>query len=226
MKKTAPYIYPVLQVGGIFDCVWRAMGMTPFSRHFAKKTRLYTELVKFYAGICKHNVEGVIDAIQSLGRPTCIRVLNLLDDVAFKGRSMISPARWKEDYLPYYKEINKLISDAGLISQVHTDGDVTELVPFFQEAGFRGLQGWEGGVNPSYINDHFPNFVVIGFADVGDILPFGTPQQVDQHVKSLMDALKENRHFIIGPSTVIYERIPLQNVTSFIQAVHKYGKYA
>ena len=68
-------------------------------------------------------------------------------------------------------------------------------------------------------------FVVIGFGDVSDVLPFGTTQQIEIHVKTLMDALKENRHFIIGPSTVIYRTIPLQNVTTFLRAVHHYGKY-
>ena len=45
------------------------------------------------------------------------------------------------------------------------------------------------------------------------------------HVKELMDALKENRHFIIGPSTVIYEGIPYRNVEYFIEASRYFGKY-
>ncbi len=218
-------IYPILQVEGIFDRVWRAMGMNQFSIHFRKKTKLYRELVKLYGDLMMKNVEGMINAIHSLGKSCKLKVINLLDDVAFKGRSMIPPTRWKEDYLPLYKKVTSMISDAGLIPQVHTDGDVTELVPYFQEAGFLGLQGWEGGADPVYINEHFPDFVVIGFGDISDVLPFGTTDDVENHVKNLMDALKENRHFIIGPSSVLYKGIPLENVTSFIRAAHKYGKY-
>ena len=118
-----------------------------------------------------------------------------------------------------------MISDAGFIPQVHTDGDVTQLVPYFQEAGFLGLQGGEGGADPVYITEHFPDFVVIGFGDISDVIPFGSTTDVENHVKELMDALKENRHFIIGPSTVIYKGIPLQNVTAFIRAVHKFVRY-
>ncbi|TFG19261.1 MAG: hypothetical protein EU530_06680 [Promethearchaeota archaeon] len=223
--KISDVIYPILQVEGIFDRVWRAMGMKQFSIHFRKKTKLYRELVQFYVDIMMHNVQGMIDALHSLGKDCKIKVINLLDDVAFKGRPMISPTRWEEDYLPHYKKVTSIISDAGFIPQVHTDGDVTQLVPLFQEAGFLGLQGWEGGADPVYINEHFPNFVVVGFGDISDVLPFGTTTEVENHVKNLMDALKQNRHFIIAPSSVLYKGIPLENVTAFIRATHKFGKY-
>ena len=219
-EKFAPIIFCVLQVAGIFDRVWQAMGMTTFSRHFRKRTKLYRELIKFYAEILRTDIEGLIEATDGRGK-----LINILDDVAFKGKPMISPERWAQDFLPVYKEINSIISDAGMIPQKHSDGDVTKLIPSLQKAGFLGLQGWEGGADPFYINDNFPDFVVIGFGDVSDILPFGTLEQVDAHVKQLMDALKENRHFILAPSTVIFKEIPLENVRAFMNAAKKYGKY-
>ncbi len=219
-EKMAPSIFPVLMVDGIFDRVWKAMGMANFSRNFRKKTKLYRELIKFYAEITKINIEGLIEATG--GRS---KILNILDDVAFKGRLMISPERWNQDFLPCYKKLNSMISDAGLIPQTHSDGDITELIPSLQKAGFRGLQGWEGECDPFYINDNFPDFVVIGFGDVSDVLPFGNPELVDSHVKNLMDAFKENRHFILGPSTVIFKEIPLENIKTFMNAAKKYGGY-
>ena len=106
---------------------------------------------------------------------------------------------------------------------IHSGWDI--LIPSIIKAGFRGLQGWEGGCDPFYINDHFPDFVVIGFGDVSQILPFGTAEQIDVHVRELMNALKENRHYVLGPSTVIFKEIPLENVKIFMAAAKKYGKY-
>lgn len=219
-EKFASTIFCVLQVEGIFDRAWQAMGMTLFSRHFRKRTKLYRELIKFYAEILRINIEGLIEATGGSGK-----LINILDDVAFKGQPMISPERWDQDFLPAYKEINSIISDARMIPQKHSDGDVTKLIPSFQKAGFLGLQGWEGGADPFFINDKFPEFVVIGFGDVSEILPFGTHEQVYGHVRQLMDALKENRHFVLGPSTVIFKEIPLENVRAFMNAAKKYGKY-
>lgn len=219
-EKLSSYIFPMPTIDGIFDPVWKSMGMIDFSINFRKNTKLYKQLIKFRSEIVQWSVEGLIEATAGEAK-----IVTFLDDVAFKGRPMISPERWQQDFLPSFKEINSMISDAGLISQIHTDGDVTQLIPAFQKAGFQSLQGWEGGCDPYYISDKFPDFVVVGFGDVSDILPFGTTDQVEAHVKDLMNALKDNRHFIIGPSTVIYKGIPIENVREFMQSIKKYGDY-
>ncbi len=219
-EKLAPSIFPILIVDGVFDRVWRSMGMSLFSRNFRKNTKLYKRLIKFYAELAKLNIEGLINATGDKGK-----VITLLDDVAFKGRTMLSKERWNQDFLPCYKEILSMILDANLIPIIHTDGNPTELISSFQSAGFKGLQGWEGGADPQYINDHFPEFVIIGFGDVSHVLPFGDQDQVENHVKKLINILKDNRYFIIGPSTVIFQKIPLKNVMTFINTVKKYGVY-
>ena len=110
---------------------------------------------------------------------------------------MISKDRWNQDFLSYYTNIISKIKDANLIAQIHTDGDPTELIPSFQKAGFKGLQGWEGGADPEYINDKFPTFVIIGFGDVSYTLPFGDQKQVKNHVKELINIFKEGVENIV-----------------------------
>ena len=109
-EKLAPFIFPVLIVDGIFDRVWRSMGMTIFSRNFRKRTKLYQKLIRFYAELAKLNIEGLIESTGERGK-----VITLLDDVAFKGRSMISKDRWNQDFLHYYKEITSIISDSNMM---------------------------------------------------------------------------------------------------------------
>jgi len=218
--KISPYIFPVLIVDGIFDRVWRSMGIVSFSRNFKKNTKLFRELIKFYTNLVQINIEGLINATGGKGK-----IVNILDDVAYKEHPMISPQRWEKDFLPHYKKLTSIISDAGMIPQIHTDGDVTELISSFKKAGFQGLQGFEGGCNPYYINEHHPDFVIVGFGDVSYALPYGSSNEIELHVKELFDALKENKHFIIGPSTVIFKEIPLENVRTFVNAAIKYGKY-
>jgi uroporphyrinogen-III decarboxylase len=99
------------------------------------------------------------------------------------------------------------------------------MVPILKRIGFSGIQGWEGGADPFFMNENHPDFVIIGFGDISQVIPFGSKEEIFNHVKELMDALKENRHFIIGPSTVIYEGIPFENVEYFIGASKRYGKY-
>ncbi|MFX0102247.1 MAG: uroporphyrinogen decarboxylase family protein, partial [Candidatus Hodarchaeota archaeon] len=213
-------IFPTPTLDGIFDKAWRAMGFPKFARNHRKNTTLYKEIIKMYAFNVKTNVEKIIEATGD----RC-RIIIIKDDFAFKGRPMISPERWMQDIGKYYKDITKMIKDAGMYVVNHTDGDVTELVPKLIEAGFQGVQGWEGGCDPYVIADKFPDFVVIGFGDVGDVLPFGTDEEIKEHVKFLMDALKEGRHYVFGPSTVIFGKHPIKNIRLFIKYGKELGKY-
>ncbi len=219
-EKISPYIFPVLAFGGIFDTLWQSMGFNNFAYHYHKNTKLYQEVIKYFAELTRIRIEAVIEVTGSLAG-----IININDDIAFKGRPMISPQRWEQDIGKYYKEICSIVRDAGMKTSLHSDGDVTMMIPALKKVGFSGLQGWEGGADPRIINDKYPDFVVNGFGDISHIIPYGSKEDIFSHVKDLMDALKENRHFILGPSTVIYEGIPFENVESFIEASHRYGKY-
>ncbi|MEX2755754.1 MAG: uroporphyrinogen decarboxylase family protein, partial [Candidatus Sigynarchaeota archaeon] len=143
---------------------------------------------------------------------------------AFKGNPIFSPERWAKDLLAYYKEICGMIHDAGMHAIMHSDGDVTTLVPYLKQAGFEGLQGWEGGASPAIIKQRYPDFVTIGWGDVGNI-PFWSKDEIERHVKGILDELKDNRHLVIGPSTVIFEKMPIENIRHFMSSVMKYGFY-
>jgi hypothetical protein len=213
-------IFTVPSVEGLFDTIWMAMGFKTFAKEFRKRSKLYLEMIKGYFEISIGNAQGIIDAVGSRPGIICVK-----DDLAFKGRPMISPERWEQDFLPYYKQTAKLVHDAGMYFMLHSDGDVTDLVPSFIKAGFDGLQGWEGGADPKKVKEKFPEFVVIGFGDVSEVLPFGTPQKIEDHVKFLMDVLKPGGHYIFGPSTVIVKEMPFENVKIFMEAAKKYGNY-
>ena len=218
--KISPYIFPVIAVGGIFDTLWQSMGFKSFSYHHRKNSKLYRELIKYFAELTLIRVQSIIDATRSRAG-----VINILDDIAFKGRSMISPERWEQDIGKYYKEICSIIIDAGMKTQLHSDGEITDMVPILKRIGFNGVQGWEGGADPFIVNENHPDFVIIGFGDISQVIPFGSKEDIFNHVKELMKVLKEDRHFIIGPSTVIYEGIPYENVEYFVEASRHYGKY-
>ena len=218
-EKVSPLIFPVPKISGIFDTTWQAMGFNTFAKEYRKNSKFYKDIIKFYANITKINVEKVVEAT---GNRACI--ITILDDVAFKGHPMISPERWTQDIGPYYKEITSIIRDAGMHVICHTDGDVTDLVSQFIESGFQGVQGWEGGANPVVIAEKYPDFVTIGWGDVGNI-PFWNDDEIEHHALNILDALKESRHLVMGPSTVIFEKMPLDNIKHFIDCIKKHGVY-
>ena len=218
-EKISRFIFPVPKIGGIFDTAWQAMGFNTFAKEYRKNSNFYKDIIRFYADITRINVEKVVEATG--GRAN---IITILDDVAFKGHPMISPERWAQDIGPYYKEITNIIHDARMHVICHSDGDVTDLVPNFMECGFQGVQGWEGGANPAVIAEKFPDFVTIGWGDVGNI-PFWNDDEIERHALDILGALKENRHLVMGPSTVIFEKMPIGNIKHFINCIKQHGVY-
>lgn len=219
-ESFAKRIFLVPKTGGIFSRVLLAMGYKAFSEHYHKNTRFYRDIIKFRAELLEIEVEYLV-----AGGGKQAGAMFIADDIAYKGRPMIPPGRYLSDFGPHYKKILGIARDAGIIPLLHTDGDVTDMIPAFQQVGFRGVQGWEGGCDPRVINDRFSGFVIIGFGDMNEVLPFGSESQIHAHVKDLMAVLKENRHFAIGPSSVVNATMPIENVRTFVQHARALGQY-
>nr|MDO8088778.1 hypothetical protein [Candidatus Sigynarchaeum springense] len=219
-ESVASRIFLVPKTGGIFSRVLLAMGYKEFAVHYRKNSRFYREMIRFRADLLRMEIEYLV-----AGGGKKAGALFIADDIAYKGRPMIPPERFISDFGKHYKEILGIARDAGIIPLLHTDGDVTDMVPAFQEVGFRGVQGWEGGCDARVINERFADFAVIGFGDMNEVLPFGTGARIEAHVKDLMDALKANRHFAIGPSSVVNATMPIGNVRAFVRHARILGRY-
>ncbi|MEX2684461.1 MAG: uroporphyrinogen decarboxylase family protein [Candidatus Sigynarchaeota archaeon] len=219
-ESLASRIFLVPKTGGIFSRVLLAIGYKEFAVNYRKNTRFYHEMIKFRADLLRMEIEFFI-----AGGGKKAGALFIADDIAYKGRPMIPPERFLLDFGKHYKEILGIARDAGIIPLLHTDGDVTDMVPAFQQVGFRGVQGWEGGCDPRVINERFPGFAVIGFGDMNEVLPFGTDARIKAHVTDLMNALKDNRHFAIGPSSVVNATMPIDNVRNFVRYARILGRY-
>ena len=70
--------------------------------------------------------------------------IHISEDMAYKGRSMISPAMVRERLLPVWTRWGRVIRGAGVpIYAVDSDGCVDELIPFWIEAGLNACDPME-----------------------------------------------------------------------------------
>jgi uroporphyrinogen decarboxylase len=56
-------------------------------------------------------------------------------------------------------------------------------------------------------------------------LPFGTPEEVGQHVRVVIETLGAEGGLIVGPSHVIERDTPLENILAMIAAIDEFGDY-
>jgi uroporphyrinogen decarboxylase len=67
--------------------------------------------------------------------------------------------------------------------------------------------------------------VFCGAIDTQHVLPHGTPQEVTQEVKRVIDILGKGGGYMVASVHTIMNEVPAENVLSMVDAVEEYGHY-
>jgi len=60
---------------------------------------------------------------------------------------------------------------------------------------------------------------------VQSVLPFGSPQEVREHVREVIQTLGSNGGLIIAPSHVIERDVSIENIEAMLTAIDEFGNY-
>jgi len=93
--------------------------------------------------------------------------MTFAEDMSYNNGPMLSKALFDEFLAPYYRQVVPLLRDNGCLVLVDSDGDVTEMIPWLQDAGIQGILPLErqAGVDAAAIREAFPDFRMIGHFD-------------------------------------------------------------
>jgi len=152
------------------------------------------------------------------------------DDIAMQHGLMISRAMLNEWLFPRLQRIY----DAGreenpdLLVWFHSDGKVDEIIPDLIDIGVDILNPVQPEcVDHRWVKDTYGDKISFaGGIGVQSILPFGTPQQVREHTREVIETLGANGGLLIAPAHLIEADVPLENVLAMVEAIDTYGAYA
>ena len=106
---------------------------------FENLSTMFYDDPKLVHDMMEHNTVFIIDVLKRGICDGMIDCVTLNEDMAYKHASMISPAMFKEFMLPRYKRIIRELKSCGLpVFLVDSDGHISELLPFWIEAGADG----------------------------------------------------------------------------------------
>ena len=109
---------------------------------------------------------------------------------------------------------------------LHTDGDITTLIPDFIAMGIDVLHPLEpcGGALDIYtVKARYGDRIALhGNIDLSGVLSTGTPQEVAQDVRDHLDRLAPGGGYIVSSSHNITEDIPVENFYAMRDAVVGY----
>ncbi|MBC7327163.1 hypothetical protein H5T87_03490 [bacterium] len=150
------------------------------------------------------------------------------DDIAYKGGTMYSPRWLRENWVPRLKYIVEPLKEAGIKVIFHSDGNLLEIVDDLISAGVDGLNPLEqlAGMDLELLKKKWGDkLILVGGIDCSQLLPLGTPEEIREKVKWALKVAGPGGGFFIGSSSEIVPSTPLENVLTFYQAIHEFGKY-
>ena len=159
-----------------------------------------------------------------------VDILYLGDDVCTQRGLMLSLKTWRD----YLGPAMRAVIDAAreikpdLLVWYHTDGEVADLVPDLIGVGLDILNP----VQPECVDTrsikktYGDRLAFWGGLGVQSVIPFGSPDEVREHVREQIEILGENGGYVVAPSHVLERDTPWENFKAMVEAIDEFGVYS
>ena len=144
------------------------------------------------------------------------------DDLGLQDRLPISPAAWRKLIKPGFGRIFGLARERGASVRLHTDGYIVDIIPDLIEVGVTDL-------NPQDLVNGLDTIATLAKGKVHisldidrqRITAFGTPDEVDRHIRNCIETLGSpdgglSLAWGVNPGT------PIENIEAAVRAIEKY----
>ncbi len=202
-----------------FEKPWQIRGMENLlmDYHLAPEQvhRLHDALCTLYCGYIERAVrEFDIDGFFTS------------DDLGQQTGPMMSPDLFKSFIKPYYNRLGDHLKRHDLHWWLHSCGDNTLLLPDLIQAGVDVFHPVQQGTMDAVdcVRRYGDRLAFLAGIDVQHILPEGDPDQVRQHVRSLIDIFdRPDGGLCLAAGNGIVSGTPFENIEAFLDEAWAYG---
>jgi uroporphyrinogen decarboxylase len=146
------------------------------------------------------------------------------DDWGTQTSLMISPAMWRRYFKDLYRRLFDEVHSLGMDVILHSCGNVMGIIPDLIDVGLDVLDPLQpGAMDVREVAKQFGGRLSFcGGVDIQNLLVFGSPQQIKDAVRRIVDAL--GRPFggglIVAPANMVTPDVPLENFRALFEAAH------
>lgn len=201
----------------LFERVWAVMGMDNFLVSLITHPEAAHSLLHMIATYAR----GVFDRYLILG----VDGVSFSEDLGSQRALMMSPEMFREFILPEYEYIFESLLNEGKIVDFHSCGCVDEIAADLASIGVTILNPIQARANnlDKLKSDTSGRMALKGGIDTA-VLALGTPEDVDDEVKRIMEILKPGGGYICGPDQGI-PGIPAENMSALWTTAREIGRY-
>jgi len=147
-------------------------------------------------------------------------------DLADKNGPVYGPAVFRDIFLPYIKRLTARCEELGLYYVFRTDGNLHPVErEFFAESGIHGYGeiDYEAGMQIPPLKKRYGDRITFwGNVPTGTLLLNGTPEEVADFTRRLVEEAAPGGGFILGSSNSIMPNTPPENVVAMFEAGKAY----
>ena len=205
---------------GSFVRSWRLTGMTNLMMNMISNP----EFVHTVAQMMLEFNLAQLDLLVEAG----LDVLVIEDDIATTKSPMISLDHFKTFVNHYNRQIVDKAHTKGLKVVRHSDGNLWPLMDTLLDTGYDGINPLEpqAGMDIKKVKEYCGDRIcLLGNIDCVDLLPSGTPDQVEQAVIETIDDGAKGGGLIICSSNSLHPGVNPENCIAMFKAVRKHGQY-
>jgi len=197
----------------LFERAWSLRGMTELMIDMLEAPEFVDELldalVAFDLGIIEEAIKYDIDGI-------------LFGDDWGQQNGLLFGARlWRRFIKPRLAVLYGAVKRVGRAVMIHCCGKVQELFPELIELGLDVFNPFQPEVmDPVAMKRQFGDRLsFFGGMSIQKVLPFGTPQQVRDEARRLVEHVGRGGGYILAPSHDMPDDIPVENIVALVETM-------
>jgi uroporphyrinogen decarboxylase len=218
IKETDFAVLPQLDCG--FFKIHQLTGFEPYMEYILDYPNEMHELMEKYTEFeC-----AMVDHLIGLG-VDCILLAN---DYAYNQGPFISPQMlWDFDY-QYTKRIVAHCHSKGKPIAMHACGNQSQVMRMIVDSGLDAIQALQPTAHNdiyAYKKEYGKDICLMGNMDINQLMPNGSPYDVDQKIKEMVENLwYDRRGWVLGTANLLNHDIPVKNALTMHLAIEKYGR--
>ncbi|MFP4248840.1 MAG: uroporphyrinogen decarboxylase family protein [Armatimonadota bacterium] len=203
--------------GGFFALMCHMRGPANFYMDLAEGNPGAAELAD---RMMEHNIRNIKRYVEA--GVDCIR---FGDDWGAQDQLLIRPEMWREFFKPRYAEMFAAARDEGVHVWFHTDGWILEIIDDLIEIGVTLLNPQHDCMGTERVGEIVRGRVCIRTdIDRQWTIPFGTPEQIEEAVKTAIRAFatEDGGCMLHGE---VGQEVPFENIEALYSAFYEHGRY-
>lgn len=148
-----------------------------------------------------------------------IDILRCCDDYGCQRGLLFSPKMWDEFFAENTKKLTTLVHSYDCFYLQHSCGAIDKIIPKLVDCGIDALEPLQKlpGMEPESLKARFGDKICFqGGVDTQWLLPFGTPEEVRDETKRIIDMLSPG--YILAPSQSFEGDVPIENILALYSA--------